>query len=136
MKSYIIIFTYLVDAILLFSSCSNQKYKQGAFVYEKNCENCHQKKGEGLALLYPPLSNSDYWVKHQNEIPCIIRNGLSDTIYVNRKLYNTSMAGIKDLSDNEIANVINYINNAWYPNIEETTIQEIKDQLKACSIDN
>ncbi|MEM6522979.1 MAG: c-type cytochrome, partial [Bacteroidota bacterium] len=28
--------------------------------YLQHCSSCHQKNGEGLARLYPPLADSDY----------------------------------------------------------------------------
>jgi cytochrome c553 len=60
---------FLVLGILMaiYSSCIDNKFNNatvnlasGYQLYEKNCSNCHQTDGSGLAQLYPPLLNSDF----------------------------------------------------------------------------
>ena len=117
---------------ITFISCNNQKFRQGEFLYEKHCESCHQAGGEGLAKLYPPLKDSDYWTKNMNQIPCIIRNGIKDTIVVNGVQYSTQMAGIPSLTEYEISNIINYINYTWYDNDDGIKIKEVLKNLNNC----
>ena len=38
----------------------DQYFVQGEKLYLQHCSNCHQKGGEGLGLLYPPVAASDY----------------------------------------------------------------------------
>ncbi len=118
--------------ILFFLGCSSNKYEQGEKLYETHCASCHQMNGEGLGKLYPPLNQSDYWKNNINSVPCIIRNGLKDTISVNGKTYNTAMAGIPQLTEYEIANIVNFIQSKWYQNQEEITIKTINSNLKNC----
>lgn len=128
-------FTYISLSILLCTiliSCYNQKFEQGKKLYTTHCESCHQVNGEGLAKLYPPIKNSDYWKNNQNLIPCIIKNGLKDTITVNGAIYTTQMAGIPQLTAYEISNIINYINYTWYDNSDGIEFKEIKDALDQC----
>lgn len=129
--------TYIYIGILIFTliisfSCNNQKFTQGAFLYERHCESCHQANGEGLAKLYPPLKNSDYWENNIADVPCIIRNGLKDTILVNGTEYTTQMAGIPSLTEYEISNIMNYINYTWYDSKHKFEIKEIVEGLDKC----
>ncbi len=128
--------TYQVLYILIFCflfSCYNAKYKQGEELYLKYCVNCHQVDGKGLAQLYPPISSADYWLNNQSSIPCIIKHGLKDTIQVNQVQYSSEMIGIKNLTENDICNIINFINYKWYPQFKETTISQVKSQLDNCN---
>lgn len=117
---------------IIFISCNHQKFKQGKFLYEKHCESCHQAGGEGLAKLYPPLKDSDYWRDNMDDIPCIIRNGLKDTIRVNGIEYSTPMAGIPSLTEYEISNIINYINYAWYDSSHKIKFKDVLENLDDC----
>jgi cytochrome c551 len=114
------------------ASCGNQQFGQGEKLYQVHCESCHQANGEGLAKLYPPLKESDYWLNNQENVPCIIRYGLKDTISVNQTIYSTHMLAIPQLTDYEICNIMNYINQDWYSNIEKIDIKEVKNSLKKC----
>jgi mono/diheme cytochrome c family protein len=68
--------------------------------------------GEGVPKAFPPLAKSDYLKDKQTESIKGIKNGMSGEIVVNGVSYNGVMAGM-GLSDQEVADVMNYINNAW-----------------------
>lgn len=95
-------------------NCSGDNKTQGQRLYEYHCSNCHMNNGEGLGALYPPLANSDYFLSHENELPCIIRYGIQGPIEVNDTLYNQAMAGIPDLNEVEMANLMNYMMRNFY----------------------
>ncbi len=116
-----------------FIYCQNNVYVQGERLYERYCSNCHGKDGNGLKNLYPPLNSSDYYQKNQDLVACIILNGLEDEIEVNGKSYMMPMAGFSNLTDVDITNIINYVNTAWNNDLEETTIQKVKENLKSCN---
>lgn len=88
--------------------------------------------GSGLVGNIPPLAGADYLAKNQDKLACIIRYGMEGEIVVNGKTYKQPMAGIKQLSDAEIANVINYINTAWGNDLPYMQITSVQEQLKAC----
>lgn len=113
-------------------SCQSGSFKQGERLYKENCAGCHQENGQGLGKLYPPIRSADYWKKNQKHLPCIIRYGMSDTIKVNGVLYGEEMKGLPHLSNAEISNIINYINQSWYEGIPVLQIKELKQQLKNC----
>ena len=88
--------------------------------------------GKGLRGLIPPLANSDYLSNYKEQIPCIIKNGIEGEIIVNDTTYNTEMAGIPELSDVQINNIINYINFAWNNGLEASNIKDVKRYLEQC----
>ena len=88
--------------------------------------------GEGLAGLIPPLAGSDYLIQNRENLACIIRYGLSDTIVVNGKNYSEIMAGNQNLSEIHIANIANYILKAWGNQGQVLRFEEVDASLKAC----
>lgn len=90
-----------------------QYYVEGEQLYITHCSNCHQKSGDGLGLLYPPLNDSDYMEQHVEEVICLIKNGISGEIIVNGQSYNQPMPGVASLTDLEIAEIATYIYNSW-----------------------
>ena len=88
--------------------------------------------GEGLEELIPPIRNSDYYIKHYNNIACIIKNGMYGPIEVNGVKYDFEMQAIPDLTPPEIANVLNYINSRWFPDLPFVKISDIENQLEGC----
>lgn len=90
---------------------SNAYLKLSAAVplYETHCANCHQTDGSGLARLYPPLVQSDYVMQHIQQLPSIIRNGISDTLSVNGIAYHMAMPANAKLTEEEVKLIANYV---------------------------
>jgi len=101
-------------------------------MYENFCVNCHMEDGSGLGGNIPPLAKADYLTTHADQLACIIRHGISEKLVVNGKEYSTPMAGVPQLTDVEIANIINYINHEWGNNNGYTTIKQVQAQLEKC----
>ena len=130
-----LIFILPLVGILAFAQCSSDDnvYKQGKVLYTRQCANCHQENGEGLKGLVPPLAKSDYLSAHRSELSCVIRIGLKGNIVVNGVTYGTQeMLGNKDITEFEIANVMNYINTSWGNAEKLWTVEEVRDGLKNC----
>ncbi len=97
--------------------------EQGKEVYMKAaagggmCFTCHQVNGSGLEGQFPPLAGSDWVLGDKSRLIKIMIHGLMGEIEVNGVKYNNVMAppGIPpgSLSDDEIANVLTYVRNAW-----------------------
>ena len=87
--------------------------------------------GTGLAALIPPVAKADYYADKQDEIACIIVNGIADSITVNGVVYEQVMEGI-NLSPIQITNIINYMNQSWGNNIPIKTIEQVKVELNEC----
>jgi mono/diheme cytochrome c family protein len=118
--------------LLSLGSCEPKPYKQGKALYEKNCQSCHQPDGSAIAQLVPPLAGSDV-LSQGAAIACIIRNGLQGSIRVNGVEYNQPMPSNELLSEIQIANILNYINNSWGNSGSYISYQMVNDALKRCN---
>lgn len=85
---------------------------RGKAIYEEYCITCHMGLGEGLSGVYPPLAKSDYLMNYPEKAIKAIKYGQSGEIVVNGVTYNNYMSPL-GLSDQEVADVMNYIRNAW-----------------------
>jgi cytochrome c551 len=105
---------------------------QGQALYSTYCANCHQKEGNGLAGLYPPLAGSDFLLADLSRAACGIKNGLKGEILVNGKTYNMPMPANNQLSPLEIAEIITYISNSWGNNKGLSGVKEVEKWLMEC----
>jgi len=113
-------------------SCEQQPYQMGERLYKVHCSNCHMDNGEGLLALIPPLLESDYLAPNRDQLACMIRNGLQDTIVVNGKTYAEQMVGNTQLNEIQITNVLNYVLQKWGNNIPPFTFEEVQKSLAGC----
>ena len=119
---------------LAFFACQRDPNREGQRLYAVHCANCHGEEGVGLGALIPPLVQSDYMTMHRQQLPCIIKYGLADTITVNGKVYaGEPMPSNGALSEIQIANILNFIGSKWENKIENFSIEEVRTTLKACS---
>lgn len=119
---FIIVYFLIFSSFLIFSFNSNQyttqtdplkeSIERGSEIYADFCISCHLPNGEGVANIYPPLAKSDYLLKNRNESIRGIKYGQEGEIMVNGKTYNNTMAAL-GLSNDEVADVMNYITNSW-----------------------
>ncbi|MEM6522980.1 MAG: c-type cytochrome [Bacteroidota bacterium] len=70
----------------------------GRTLYLQHCSSCHQKNGEGLARLYPPLADSDYLENNIENVVCNIKYGLNGPLLVNGIEYNQMMPANSNLT--------------------------------------
>ncbi|MEM7101945.1 MAG: cytochrome c [Bacteroidota bacterium] len=133
-----LLFGCILLIVVLYCSClsfDSNPYKQGKNLYETNCQNCHQADGQALAGLIPPLAGSDYLVKNKDQLACIIRHGLEGEILVNGVTYNQPMPANNLLTEIQIANIINYINNEWGNKNGYTSYEDVIEKLKNCNVE-
>ncbi len=87
--------------------------ERGKDVYITFCVNCHMADGKGMEKVYPPIAKSDFLKRPSKDLINNILNGQSGEIKVNGHVYNTLMPAQNYLTDEQIADVLNYINNSW-----------------------
>lgn len=85
---------------------------RGKELYSSSCVTCHMEDGTGLEGVYPPLANADYLKKSTENAIRAIKFGQEGEVTVNGVAYNSSMPA-SGLSDQEIADIMNYIQNSW-----------------------
>lgn len=82
---------------------------RGEATYRGVCAACHQRGGEGLAGVFPPLAGSEYMNRSDEELATIVLAGLSGPITVNGQRYDGVMPGFPNLTDHEVADVLTYV---------------------------
>ena len=124
---------------ILFYSCQSEEeityaryYVNGKGVYEKHCQQCHGKDGEGLKALYPPLTDTVSLQKNKKQLACYVKNGLSGKMVVNGQVYDAVMPAEEHLSDIEIAAVITYITNSFGNKQGLYEANDVTEDLKNC----
>jgi mono/diheme cytochrome c family protein len=87
----------------------------GADVYASNCSACHQAAGQGIPGAFPPLAGHVHALYEASRtlLPDVLLFGLQGPIAVNGMPYNGLMPAWPQLSDAEIAAVINYVTAEW-----------------------
>ena len=110
----------------------DQYMVNGKKVYDTYCANCHQREGEGLAQLYPPLAGSDYLLENIPRAACIIKNGQFKEIVVNGVTFNQMMPALSHLTNLEIAEVTTYISNSWGNEGGYQSVKAVDKWLVSC----
>ncbi len=106
-----------------FSPEVKESIARGGEIYNNFCASCHLSNGEGIKGVFPPLKNSD-WLKDKQEASIhAIKFGLRGPITVNDVEYDNLMPSL-GLSDDEVADVMNYINNSWGNNYGDPVTEE------------
>jgi mono/diheme cytochrome c family protein len=85
---------------------------RGREIYRDFCISCHLPNGKGANRVYPPLAKSDFLLNEKVASIKAIKFGKTGKMVVNGVTYNGSMMP-SGLDDDEIADVMNYIRNAW-----------------------
>ncbi|NDP25859.1 MAG: cytochrome c [Flavobacterium sp.] len=85
----------------------------GKDVYADFCVQCHLANGKGDGLNIPPLDGSDWLKKKRSQIIHVVKYGQSSEIMVNSKKFNNIMPAPVGLSNQEVADVLNYVMNSW-----------------------
>ena len=89
----------------------------GKRLYSQNCIVCHQATGLGVPGQFPPLAGSE-WVNADsihgdNHLVLIMLHGHQGPMQVKGGNYNNAMPQWKQLSDDEIADILTYIRSDW-----------------------
>jgi mono/diheme cytochrome c family protein len=89
--------------------------EKGAKIYSANCATCHQSNGLGVAGQYPPLDGSDIVNGGSRRHVMIVLKGLQGPLTVKGQHYGSAVMQPweKTLTDEKIADVINYERSAW-----------------------
>lgn len=105
----------------------------GQKIYRTQCQNCHGANGEGLGLLYPPLTDSIFLREHRSQLADMVKNGISGPMKVNGQEFDGEMPPNPQLTPIEIAYVLTYIGNAFGNNEGLYSLEEVQQSLEANS---
>jgi len=108
----------ILSACFILSTSFFQKYDlaksvaRGKAAYASFCMNCHMEDGKGSDI-FPPVAKTDYLKKPAKTLINIVLEGQSGEITVNNKKYNALMPAQAYLTDEQIADALNYIRNSF-----------------------
>jgi len=107
----------------------NESIKRGEEIYKDFCVTCHMADGSGIENVFPPVAGADYLLETPKKSIHAIKYGLSGPIKVNGVEYNNLMSS-QGLTDQEIADVMNYMLNSWGNEGEPVTVEMVKSVKK------
>ena len=96
----------------------------GKDIYADFCMQCHGANGKGDGKNFPPLAGSDWLKTKRNQSITAVKFGQSGKIVVNKIKYNSSMPAM-GLTNQEVADVMNYIMTSW--NNKQPKIVTVKE---------
>lgn len=96
---------------------------RGKEIYTENCITCHMGNGEGVPETFPPLAKADYLTKSPEKAIHAVKYGLQGKIIVNGAEFDNQMPS-PGLDNDEIADVMNYILNAWGNSSDKKIVTE------------
>ena len=107
--------------------------ESGKRIYEERCASCHQINGLGIPKNFPPLAGSKWVTFNPGIISKIIIKGLKGEIMVKGKTYDSNLLRClpPKLTNQEIANVVTYVRQAWGNSVPggkfEVTEEQVSD---------
>jgi nitrite reductase (NO-forming) len=101
--------------------------EKGKQVYMGLCFACHQPDGNGLPNVFPPLAKSDYLLADRERAIRIVLKGIVGPMTVNGKKYDSAMPPQEAaLTDQQVADVLTYVYNAWGNEGDVFTVDQVK----------
>lgn len=104
----------------------------GLKLFREICTACHGDLGQGADGLAPPLTNSEYIKGPSRRLAALLLHGMKGPLHVNGQRYefNAQMPGLlnnPNISDEDLSNLIMYLNNAFGESRWESTGEMIKE---------
>ena len=90
------------------------RMKRGVALYEDNCQGCHNSRGNGQSVIFPPLAGNP--VVRQKSAETLIRVVLAGTQAAQTVRAPTAAAMPSfawRLNDAQVADILTYIRNSW-----------------------
>ncbi|MGO2131510.1 MAG: c-type cytochrome [Halomonas sp.] len=98
---------------------------RGAILYAEYCQVCHRADGQGVPRIFPALdANSAVYSKEADSVLQITLSGgrMPDTPH-DRMAF--TMPEFINLSDHDIAEVVNYVRNSWTNQASEVDVDDV-----------
>jgi mono/diheme cytochrome c family protein len=107
------------------SAPSSSQMANGEKLYKGSCIACHELDGSGAPRIYPPLpGNANLQSANPASAIRIVLDG-AETITTPRAPNTGSMPGYAKMSNQEVADVVTYIRNAWGNAASAVTADEV-----------
>lgn len=107
-------------------AASTLDLQPGEIIYMQYCLACHMENGGGVPGLYPPLVHAESALDDKKRLIEAVLHGKDGLIEVDGDQYNSVMAKLDYLGDEEIAEVLSYVRSNFGNITEEITIDDVK----------
>ena len=97
----------------------------GEAPYLRYCLSCHQSDGNGVPGMHPSLVKTEWILGDKEELIALVLNGLSGPIEVNGEQFNSIMAPMDFINDEDLANILSYIRSSFGNDASEITAEEV-----------
>lgn len=100
---------------------------RGAMLYTENCVACHRADGKGVARIFPALDgNSAVFANNaQSVIQITLEGGRMPHTPADTMAY--TMPAFKQLSDADVATVVNFVRTSWSNNAATVRTEDVTD---------
>jgi len=105
----------------------------GAAVFARTCQTCHQANGLGLANTFPPLAGSEIANGEKPRLIRLVLHGMTGAVTVQGKRFNNVMPPWKSLSDADLAAVLSYVRSSFGNSAPAVTAEEVARERAATS---
>lgn len=109
-----------LDQVRLLPAAFEPSFERGRETYELYCANCHGNDGAGLQSVAPPLLRSQWVLQDEKRLARLVLDGIEGPMDIDGATYAAPdvvdhMPGVRqlDFSDQQIADALTYIRNAW-----------------------
>lgn len=126
-SSFFVVILFIAGSSFVQSYSLPKSIERGKEVYTTYCQNCHMEDGLGTVGMNPPVAKSDFLKKPVNELINIVLKGQTGKVKVNGVNYDTPMLPLDYLTDDQIADALNYTRNSWG---NKNTIAILPSQVK------
>ncbi len=110
---------------------SKAALERGSEIYISTCIACHQSNGEGVPGLNPPLVKTSHVLGDKTKLIQIMLKGMDEAVVINDITYTTPMPSFEQLTDQQIADVLNYVRNSFGNKAAVISVGQIKaERLK------
>lgn len=97
----------------------------GEKVYNTYCMVCHQKDGNGVAGMNPPLTQTKYVLGDKTELITIVLGGLSGDIEVKGEMYSNVMPPHNFLNDKQVSDVLTFVRSSFGNDADAVSKEEV-----------
>lgn len=106
---------------------------EGKAIYSATCVACHQKDGNGMAGLAPPVNGSSWVTESKERLALMVFHGVSGPIDVKGEAWNSVMPGhgvMPQFKGDGLPQVMSYIRTAWGNKADIVSSKEIQQTLE------
>ena len=122
---------FFVFSLFVVNLTSAQNLSNGKKIYETRCLVCHQADGGGVPNMNAPLDGASNVVGNDiARMVKIIRGGYNERVALDGYYYSNAMTANPDMKDQDIADVLSYIRNAWSNKASKVTLAQVQKVKK------